>query len=128
MLASLDRRAVLIGATWTILLAAPAAIVTAVLADTDDGTDQSNWVFLAFLTVVAAYLLGGAQAGRRAPATPFTHGAAATLVGFVVIQAAGAVRRLVADESVSAGALVFNALLAASFGVVGGWLGARRAP
>lgn len=124
---SLHRSAVLAGAVACLVLAVPAAIVTGVLGDDDAGTDQSNWVLVAFVVIVFAYLLGGAVAGRRAPTVPFINGAAATFLAFAVVQVVGIVRRLAADEGVSIGALVFNALLAPSIGVVGAWFGARRA-
>lgn len=124
---SLNRSAVLAGAVACLVLAVPAAIVTAVLGDDDGGTDQSNWVLVAFLVIVVAYLLGGAVAGRRAPTVPFINGAAATFLAFAGVQVVGVVRRIIADETISIGALVFNALLAPSIGVVGAWFGARRA-
>ncbi|MDW3218554.1 MAG: hypothetical protein R8F63_08045 [Acidimicrobiales bacterium] len=127
MLHSLNRSAVLVGAAWCLAIAVPAAIVTAVLADDDAGTNQSNWVLVALLAIVVAYLLGGAQAGRRVPDVAFLNGAAATLLAFAVVQTIGIVRRLIADEGISWSGLVFNALLAPSIGIVGAWFGARRA-
>ena len=123
---ALDRRAVLTGAVWCLVIAMPAAVVQSVLADEDAGTDQSNWVFLALLAIVAAYLLGGAQAGKRALDAPFLNGAAATVAAFGVVQLVGIVVRLARGDGISVVALVFNALLAASIGTVGAWFGARR--
>ena len=127
MLNQLDRTAVLTGTIWCLALAAPAAIVAAILFDDGGGSEQSNWVFVAFLVIVFAYLVGGAQAGRRVPSYPFLNGAAAPLLAFVVVQAIGIIRRLAADESISIEGLVFNALLAPSIGIVGAWFGVRRA-
>lgn len=111
----------------TIIVAAPAAIVTTILGDDSGGTNQSNWVLLAFVFVITAYLLGGMLAGRAVPSTPFIHGAAAPFLGFFVIQAVGIVKRLASGESISIAGLVFNGLLAASVGIIGGWFGARWA-
>jgi putative membrane protein (TIGR04086 family) len=123
---SLNRSAVLIGAVSCLVIAVPAAVVTSVLAD-DGSTDQSNWVFLALLAIVAAYLLGGAQAGARALDAPFLNGAAAGFAAFAVVQTVGVVLRLVRGDDISLIGIIFNGLLAASFGTVGAWFGARRA-
>ncbi len=114
------------GALMTLLIAVPAAVVTAWLSD-DGATDESNWTLLALLAIVVAYLLGGALAGRAEPLAPFINGAAATLLAFVVIQFVGIVLRLFRGDDVNLVALVFNGLLAASFGTFGAWFGARWA-
>ncbi len=106
------------------MIAVPAAVVQSILADNDAGTDQSNWVFLALLAIVFAYLLGGAQAGRRAVDDPFVNGAAAAFSAFAVVQVVGIVIRLARGDDFNLVALVFNALLAASIGTVGAWFGA----
>ena len=126
MLDSLNRSVVLAGAMMTLLIAVPAAIVTAWLSD-DGATDDSNWTLLALLAIVIAYLLGGALAGRAVPTAPFTNGAAATLLAFLVVQAFAIALRLARGDDVNLIALVFNGLLAASFGTVGAWFGARWA-
>jgi hypothetical protein len=127
VLNSLNRRAVLIGAAWSLVLLVPSAIVISVAGDEDGGTDQTNWVLVAFLLIVTGYLLGGAQAGKRTPNVPFINGAAAPLLAFGLVQGVGIVRRLIADEGITWTGLVFNALLAPSIGIVGAWFGARRA-
>ena len=110
----------------TLLIAVPAAIITAWLSD-DGATDDSNWTLLALLAIVIAYLLGGALAGRAVPTAPFTNGAAATLLAFLVVQAFAIALRLARGDDVNLIALVFNGLIAASFGTVGAWFGARWA-
>ena len=65
MLDSLNRSVVFAGALMTLIIAVPAALVSGLLSD-GGGTDQSNWVFLALLAIIIAYLLGGALAGRGA--------------------------------------------------------------
>ena len=125
MLTYLDLPAIRAGALVCLVIATPAAIIISVLAD-DGGTDQSNWVYIASIAVITAYILGGAKAGRHALDAPFVNGAAATFLAFVVVQVIGGIVRVVRGEDISTVALVFNALLAASIGAVGAWFGARR--
>ncbi len=107
----------------TLLLTGPAAIINALVAHNDN---SSVWSLGLYLMIIAGYLLGGALAGRQHPSTAFVHGAAATVWAFAVLQTIGIIRRLVNGDSVPIGALAFNALLAASIGVIGAWFGARR--
>lgn len=112
------------GALMCMVIAVPAVVAIAAL--TDDGSDDpSNWVFLALLAVIIAYLLGGALAGRAVPAAPFINGSAASLLAFLLVQGLFIVLIVIRGESFNVVALVFNALLAASFGTVGAWIGAR---
>lgn len=115
-------------------------------ASLSDGgeANQSNWVYLTLSAIVAAYLLGGAAAGwvassgrvvgsgrNRSPENPrlsndapMINGAAATTVAFAVVQSVAAILRIAGGEGVNPLALVFNALLAAAIGTVGGGIGA----
>ena len=126
MLKSLNRPAVFTGAAWCLALAVPAAVAQSILADDDAGTDQSNWVYLALVAIIAAYLLGGAKAGQRALEAPFLNGAVAAFGAFAVVQLIGIIVRVARGDDITLVALVFNALLAASIGTVGAWFGARR--
>lgn len=123
MISELDLNVVTAGAMMTLLLTGPAAIIRALVGD---GGDTSVWVLGLYLMIIAGYLLGGALAGRQHPPTAFIHGAAATVMAFVLLQSVGIARRIATGEGVSVGALVFNGLLAASLGVIGAWFGARR--
>lgn len=125
MLTDLDLSAIRAGALVCLVIATPAAIIVNVLAD-DGSTDQTNWVYLAFVAIIAAYILGGAQAGRRAFDAPFINGATATFLAFLAVQVIGGIVRFARGDGISPVALVFNALLAASIGAVGAWFGARR--
>ena len=125
--AALNVEAVRRGAIICLIIAAPAAVIQRLLADDDGGTDQSNWVFLALLAIVAAYLVGGSIAGHLAPDAPFMNGAAATLAAFVAVQVIGGVIRLAQGDGLSPVGIVFNALLAATIGVVGAGIGVSRA-
>lgn len=127
MTTALNAAAVRRGATACLLVAAPAAVITRVLAGDDTSTDQSSWVFLALLAIVVAYLLGGSVAGRRADQAPFVNGAAASLTAFVIVQVVAGAVQLVQGDGLSALGVVFNALLAATIGVVGAGIGVARA-
>ncbi|MEM9467034.1 MAG: hypothetical protein AAGA90_16800 [Actinomycetota bacterium] len=127
MTAALNAAAVRRGAIACLVIAAPAAVVSRLLAGDDTSTDQSSWVFVALLAIVVAYLLGGSIAGRGAADAPFVNGAAATLSAFLVVQVIGGVIRLVQSEGLSPIGIVFNALLAATIGVVGAGIGVSRA-
>ena len=125
MLSDLDHSAIRAGALVCLVIATPAAIIVSVLAD-DGSTDQSNWVYVSFIAIIGAYILGGARAGRSALDAPFLNGATATFIAFAVVQVIGGIVRVVRGDSLSPVALVFNALLASSIGAVGAWFGARR--
>ncbi len=127
MRSALDPIAIRTGALVCLVIATPAAVIQSILADEDAGRNQSNWVLLALLAIVLAYILGGATAGKRAPEAPFLNGAAATVTAFAVVQVIGGIVRVVRGEGISPVALVFNVLLAGSIGAVGSWFGARRA-
>ena len=112
------------GALMCMVIAVPAVLDIAALTDDGDG-DPSNWVFLALLAVTIAYLLGGALAGRAVPHAPFINGAGATLLAFALVQGLFVVLILIRGDSFNVVALIFNGLLAASFGTFGAWFGAR---
>ncbi len=119
---NLDGRAISVGALVTMAVGIPVATVGSVILD-----DGSDLVFFFAVLAVVGFLAGGIVAGGRRPDAPMTHGALAALAGFLVAQAVSAVLQVARDESVSVVAIVFNALLAANIGLVGGLLGARRA-
>lgn len=113
------------GVLACLVIAVPAVVIQAVLRN--DGNQQSNWVFLTLLAIVAAYLIGGAVAGWVAGDTPMINGAAATTFAFAAVQTVAAVFRIVGGDGINPLALVFNALLAAAIGTVGGGIGAYLA-
>ena len=125
MLALVDRNAVVQGAIACLLLAVPAVVLLA-LADRSDDGDESNWVLAVLALIVAGFLWGGARAGRRARQAPFLNGALAALTVFVLVQAVAAVVNILDGDGINVIALLFNALLAASIGTLGAWVGIRR--
>jgi len=120
---ALNAPAVLRGSLATLVIATPAVLIIRALGDTADGTDQSNWVYLAFVFVVLAYIAGGWMAARRSAEAPFVNGAAAPAAGFVIVQA---IAWIASGGGISVVAAVFNLLLAATIGVVGAGLGGMR--
>ena len=108
-----------------LVVSVPAAVVQAALR-TGDGDEQSRWVHLTLLAIVVAYVIGGAVAGRMAPAAPMINGAAATVAAFVVVQSVAGIIRIAAGDGINPLALMFNVLLAASIGTVGAGIGAYR--
>lgn len=117
-----DWNAIGLGALITMAVGIPVASIGSVVLD-----DGSNLVFLFAALALGGFLAGGWVAGSRRPQAPMAHGALAALVGFAVAQAIAAGLQIVRDEDVSALAVVFNALLAANIGLLGGWLAGRRA-
>lgn len=122
--AALFPAAVRSGAAVCLVVAVPAAVAQAVLAD-GEGGERSNWVYLTLLAIVVAYLAGGAAAGRKATAAPMINGAAAAVAAFAAVQLVAGVIRLVGGDGINPLALVFNVLLAASIGTVGAGIGAH---
>jgi hypothetical protein len=117
-----DWRAVGLGALVTMAVAVPVATIGSVVLD-----DGSDLVFFFALLAMIGFVAGGYVAGGRGTAAPMAHGAVAALIGFVVAQAIAAILQLARDEDVSLVAVVFNALLAANIGLLGGWFAGRKA-
>jgi putative membrane protein (TIGR04086 family) len=120
---ALDWRAVLLGAAAAVAIAVPTAVLNAAVVD--DG-EETNLVFGTLLLVLAGFAVGGFVAARRAPDGPLANGAVAALCAFLVVQGAGVVRRLAADEPLSLPSLAFAALLAYSSGLLGALAASRR--
>lgn len=119
----LDWRAVATGALVAMAVGVPVATIASVVLD-----DDSNAVFPFAVVTIVGFLLGGWVAGARGRPTEraMAHGAVAAFAGFVVAQAVAALLQVVRDEDLSPVAIVFNALLAAAVGLLGGWLAGRR--
>ncbi len=119
---ALDGRALLAGAVVAVVIALPAALLSALVLD--DGED-TNLVLALLLPVLAGFGVGGWVAARRAPAGPLANGAVSALCAFALIQGAGVIRRLASDETVSLPSLAFAALLAYSCGLLGALVASR---
>jgi hypothetical protein len=118
-----DRAAVLAGGKLAILVAA-ASIVVAQAVKSLTGTDANLLLYFVLLGGLAA---GGRVAGRRQPHAPLTHGALAALSAYIVLIAVITVIRLALGHDVADPvSLLFNALMAASAGIFGGYLALAR--
>jgi putative membrane protein (TIGR04086 family) len=120
----IDWGAVWAGAATALLVAVPAALLAQGIDAAVSG-DQ-DWLRLLVLPQLFAFVLGGFGAGRRRPDTPMLHGALAALVAFVLVQAIGVVRLLVADEDVNWVAIAFSFLMSACLGAIGGRVALNR--
>jgi uncharacterized transporter YbjL len=102
------------------------------------GVDINRIGALLYLVALAAFVVAGLVAGRRAPDAPFSNGLAAAVVGVVlwgVLWACIWVLRkaLGTSSSVNAGAAIVvqfatQILVAGACGLLGGWIGARIPP
>ena len=122
-MSTIDWRAVRLGAVAALALALPAGLVGAVVVN----DDSNNGVFVFFVLIMAGMLVGGFVAGSKRPDAPLMHGAVAALVAYVVAQALTLVVRLLDGSDLRSPVVyVFNTLLMASLGVVGGLVAERR--
>jgi putative membrane protein (TIGR04086 family) len=119
----IDWRAVGVGVIATLVLALPAALIGAIVV-----TDESNnGVFAFFLVIMAGMVVGGFVAGSKQPDSPLTHGALAAVIGYAAAQTVTILVRVVDGSKLRSPVVyVFNALLMASLGVVGGLVAERR--
>lgn len=122
---TIDWRAVGIGAIVALAVAAPAALVAQALYSADAISDGSNWVFVFTAVILCGCALGGFVAGRKRPDAPLSHGALAALAAFVIVQGIGVAVRLVDGDTIDAVKIVFNAMLSAAVGLLGGLLATR---
>lgn len=119
MAVALDRRALLTGAAVG-FAAAGASILVWQLCDAAFDLGDSSIVFLFYAVVLAGWIAAGYVAGRRAPDAPYTHGVLAAVASFVPIAVVGLVVALAKGEDIPGVEMVFNLLVAASAGVLGG--------
>jgi len=122
-MSKLDWKAVGAGVLAALVLALPAGLIGAVVV-----TDESNnGVFVFFLVIMAGMLIGGFVAGSKRPDSPLTHGAVAAVIAYAAAQTVTVIVRLLGDNKLRSPVVyVFNLLLMASIGVVGGLIAERR--
>jgi hypothetical protein len=111
----LDWRAVGFGTAVGLAIAIPGAILGGV-------TDVVAFALLVFAGFVAA----GVVAGSKGPSTPFTHGIAAGVAVWLVVQGIGTLLVVAKDEELHPLGYIFNGLLAAGLGLLGGLIAERR--
>ena len=80
---------------------------------------KGSKTLVASLFAIAGFILGGFRAGLLEPPAPLSNGAAAAVAAYVPL---GLLQRLLAGTAVRVLSLVFATLLAASFGVFGGFV------
>jgi putative membrane protein (TIGR04086 family) len=120
---NVDWRAVRAGVVAALIFAAPAAIISAIVVEDDSG----NGVFAFYVVIIIGMLAGGFIAGTKRPDAPLTHGAIAAALAYVIAQAmAVAIKMAKGDELRSPAVYVFNVLLMACIGIVGGFIAERR--
>lgn len=103
-----------------------ATLVVVELVDLAVGLHRgSNWVFAFYALVLAGLVAGGRRAARQREGAPVVHGLAAALAAYAVVALLAVVLRLTTDRDLDPVALVFNALMAASAGILGGLLAER---
>jgi putative membrane protein (TIGR04086 family) len=119
----IDWRAVSAGVVAALVLALPAALIGAVVVD----DESNNGVFVFFLVIMAGMVVGGFVAGSKRPDSPLTHGAIAAVIAYALAQSVTVLVRVLGDTKLRSPVVyVFNALLMASLGVVGGLVAERR--
>lgn len=87
----------------------------------------SDWVFLFYAVALSGLAAGGWLAARRCPDAALAHGLLAALGAYVVLAFGVVIIRLMLDRDIDPVALAFNALTAASAGILGTLIAERRA-
>jgi hypothetical protein len=122
-MAKIDWRAAATGALAALVLVLPAALIGAIVVS----DDANNGVFAFYFVIMAGMLAGGFVAGSKRPDAPLTHGAVAALLAYALAQGLALLVKAVAGSKLRSPAVyVFDALLMASLGVVGGLIAERR--
>ena len=120
---TIDWRAVGAGVVAALVFALPAGLIGAVVVN----DESNNGVFVFFLVIMAGMLVGGFVAGSKRPDTPLTHGALAAVLAYAGAQTVTVLVRVLGDTKLRSPVVyVFNVLLMASLGVVGGLVAERR--
>lgn len=115
MASRLDVRAVALGATAGFAVAFPGLVLGGL-------TDAVVFVLFVF----AGMTVAGFVAGSKRPDAPLTHGIVAALATYVVSAVIALALLLAKGDSVNPAVYVFNAGVAAGFGLFGGYLAERR--
>lgn len=134
-MSTLDSRATMRGAVAGLLVIAPLSAVRVVLDRNVTNFDESAWVPLFAVGLLAAYVVAGAGAGRRGADAPMSNGMVAALGALILWLPIRALIWLARETSrglftghrpvFAPGQLLAQMVLAALFGLVGGLIGAR---
>lgn len=116
----IDQDAVTRGAIVSTLLVIPLAVVIGRVID-----DDSNWQVPLTSTLLAAFAIGGAVAGRRTPRTPAIHGAVSALPCLAIVTVVALASRVFGDGTASVALIGSQIIIATSLAMFGGAAGAR---
>lgn len=121
----IDRTAVVAGAMRAAVVAGLAIVVAQAIKSLTD-TDAN---LVLYLVLLFGLVFGGWVAARRQPTSPLTHGALAALAAYgVLVAVVTAVRVALGRDLANPASFVFNGLMAASAGILGGYLALRNPP
>jgi hypothetical protein len=120
---TIDRSAVFAGARLAVIVAVPAIILGQALESAAGG----DAVIPLYLVILGGQCAGGRLAALRQPLSPLTHGALAAIASYVaLVVSIVAIQLALGREVTDPVSQVFNGLMAASAGMFGGYLAARR--
>jgi hypothetical protein len=123
MALTVDRSAVVAGARLAVIVAVPAILLGQALESAAGG----DAVIPLYLVILGGQCAGGRLAALRQPLSPLTHGALAAIASYIALVAViVAIQLALGREVTDPVSLVFNGLMAASAGMFGGYLAARR--
>jgi hypothetical protein len=135
--AVVDGRTVLRGALVGLCVLIAASVVDAILDTNLDNYQNTGWRYPLFVAILFGFALGGWTAGRAAPDGALTNGTLAGVGAFVLWIPVRMGIWLVRDENrglftghspaLRPGQLFGDLVIAAGFGMLGGFLGARAA-
>jgi hypothetical protein len=123
---ALDAKAIGLGAVTAIAGAVPPLLVYQGLYNADIIGKESPVALLFYGFMMLGFAFGGFVAGVRAPDAPMSHGALATLAGFLTVQLIAGAVVLARGDSLNIVKIAFNAMLSSGLGVVGGLLSTQR--
>jgi hypothetical protein len=113
------------GTVTALVVALPAGILNQLLVSNGDVTGGSPWAVLFWILIVLGAAAGGWAVIRLSPRAHLGWAAGAGAGAYVVVQAIGVVRRLIAGDTISWLAYPFLLLLMAVCGMLGGMFAAR---
>lgn len=102
-----------------LMIVVPSALIAQFLRSTAVG--DLAWVFL--VIVLIGFVVAGFGAGFLRSDTPMKHGAISAICAYAMIQIFGAAWRIARGESINPVTYPLLALMAGSFGLVGGLFG-----
>ena len=119
---ALDARAVVVGAAIALGVYLPMAVLGGLVGS------SGNVIFVLAGVALVGFAAGGYAAGSRRPDLAMMHGAVAALAAYVIVQPIAIVVASVGDGDLPPpAAIAFNALMAATMGMLGGFIAERRA-